>query len=75
MSNIANLPLKSHTTFTDVARDHQDVKRETVKARYVVGCDGAHSWVRRQLQIPLEGDHTNKHFGVMDIIPLTDFRA
>ena len=47
---------------------------ENVRAKYVVGCDGAHSWVRHQLNIPMEGDSTNKHFGVMDIVPLTDFR-
>ncbi|EMC94079.1 hypothetical protein BAUCODRAFT_124812 [Baudoinia panamericana UAMH 10762] len=46
---------------------------ETVRAKYVVGCDGAHSWVRKQLGIRMEGEHTNKHFGVMDIVPLTDF--
>ena len=48
---------------------------EAVRAKYVVGCDGARSWVRRQLGIPMEGDRTNRHFGVMDIVPLTDFRA
>ncbi|KAK4546670.1 hypothetical protein LTR36_001888 [Oleoguttula mirabilis] len=52
---------------------YQSAETETVRAKYVVGCDGAHSWLRQQLQIPLEGEHTNKHFGVMDIIPLTDF--
>jgi len=50
-------------------------ERETVQAKYVVGCDGAHSWIRRRLKIPLEGERTNKHFGVVDIVPLTDFRA
>ncbi|KAK5127925.1 hypothetical protein LTR85_005042 [Meristemomyces frigidus] len=52
---------------------YQGAERETVRAKYVVGCDGAHSWLRQQLRIPLIGEHTNKHFGVMDIVPLTDF--
>ena len=48
--------------------------REIVHARYVVGCDGGHSTVRQQLAFELEGEKTNKHFGVMDIVPLTNFR-
>jgi 2-polyprenyl-6-methoxyphenol hydroxylase-like FAD-dependent oxidoreductase len=31
---------------------------ETVKAKYVLGCDGAHSWTRRQLGFAIEGEHT-----------------
>ncbi|KAH9821440.1 phenol 2-monooxygenase [Teratosphaeria destructans] len=46
---------------------------ETVRAKYVVGCDGAHSWVRRQVDIPMEGENHNTHFGVMDVVPLTNF--
>ena len=48
-------------------------KNETVKARYVVGCDGARSAVRRGLSIPLEGDSANKAWGVMDLLLVTDF--
>lgn len=33
--------------------------REIVKAKYVIGCDGAHSWVRKQLGIEMEGEHTD----------------
>lgn len=46
---------------------------ETVKARYIVGCDGARSAVRRQLGIQLEGDSANKAWGVMDILAVSDF--
>lgn len=52
-----------------------DTNHETVRARYVVGCDGGHSTVRQQLKMKLEGERTNKHFGVMDIVPLTNFRT
>lgn len=31
---------------------------ETVKAKYLIGCDGAHSWTRKQLGIPFEGSTT-----------------
>ncbi|MGB1238756.1 MAG: FAD-dependent monooxygenase [Pseudomonadales bacterium] len=46
---------------------------ETVKARYIVGCDGARSQVRRGMDIPLQGDSANKAWGVMDILLNTDF--
>ena len=47
---------------------------EIIKAKYMVGCDGAHSWTRRQLGLSLEGEQSNHIWGVMDIIPLTNFR-
>lgn len=46
---------------------------ETIKARYIVGCDGARSKVRKCLEIPLQGDSTNKSWGVMDALAVTDF--
>ncbi|KAH7334215.1 FAD binding domain-containing protein [Rhizoctonia solani] len=53
-------------------RDRND-KIEVVQAKYVVGCDGAHSWVRSQLQYGMEGDHSNAVWGVIDTVPVTDF--
>lgn len=38
---------------------------ETVRARYLVGCDGAHSWTRRQLGFELEGEPTDFIWGVL----------
>lgn len=32
---------------------------EVVKAKYMIGCDGAHSWVRRQLGLVMEGEQTD----------------
>jgi phenol 2-monooxygenase len=46
---------------------------ETVKARYVVGCDGARSLVRESLGRALHGDSANQAWGVMDILAVTDF--
>jgi flavin-dependent dehydrogenase len=37
---------------------------ETIKAKYVVGCDGAHSWTRKQLGFELEGEPTDYIWGV-----------
>ena len=46
---------------------------ETVSARFVVGCDGAHSTVRRSLGHKLNGDSANQAWGVMDVLAVTDF--
>ena len=46
---------------------------ETIKARYVVGCDGARSTVRQSIGRRLQGDSTNKAWGVMDVLAITDF--
>jgi len=46
---------------------------ETIKARYVVGCDGARSTVRRSIGRTLAGDSANHAWGVMDVLVVTDF--
>ena len=46
---------------------------ETVRARYVVGCDGARSTVRKALGLELRGDSANRAWGVMDVLAVTDF--
>ncbi|TWF47454.1 FAD-binding monooxygenase [Neorhizobium alkalisoli] len=46
---------------------------EMVRARYVVGCDGARSTVRRSLGRELKGDSANQAWGVMDVLAVTDF--
>ncbi|KAG2009199.1 hypothetical protein GB937_007976 [Aspergillus fischeri] len=46
---------------------------ETVKAKYLIGCDGAHSWTRKQLNIPFEGSTTEHIWGVVDMVPITNF--
>lgn len=47
---------------------------EIIRTKYVIGCDGAHSWTRRQLGFVMEGEQTDFIWGVLDIIPITDFR-
>ncbi|MES2972284.1 MAG: FAD-binding monooxygenase [Pseudomonadota bacterium] len=46
---------------------------ETVRARYVVGCDGARSGVRKAIGRQLVGDSANQAWGVMDVLAVTDF--
>ncbi|KAF7597540.1 hypothetical protein BBP40_000018 [Aspergillus hancockii] len=46
---------------------------ETVKAKYLISCDGAHSWTRKHLGIPFTGSTTEHIWGVIDVIPITNF--
>ena len=46
---------------------------EIVKARYVVGCDGARSNVRRAIGRQLVGDAANQAWGVMDVLAVSNF--
>jgi phenol 2-monooxygenase len=46
---------------------------ETVRSRFLVGCDGARSSVRTSLGAELRGDAANKIWGVMDVLVVTDF--
>lgn len=48
-------------------------KIETLRARYVVGCDGARSTVRKAIGRELHGDSANHAWGVMDVLAVTDF--
>ncbi|KAF7159443.1 hypothetical protein CNMCM6106_006716 [Aspergillus hiratsukae] len=46
---------------------------ETIHARYVIACDGAQSWTRTQLNVPMESHSEHSTWGVIDIVPITDF--
>ena len=46
---------------------------ETIRARYVVGCDGARSAVRQSMGLSLKGESANHAWGVMDVLVNTDF--
>jgi len=45
----------------------------TIKARYVVGCDGARSSVRQLLNLELKGESARQLWGVMDILGVSNF--
>ena len=51
----------------------KDGKEEVWEAKYVLGCDGAHSTIRKALDIRMLGDTSDTVWGVMDIYPLTSF--
>ena len=44
-----------------------------VRAKYVVGADGARSKVRESIGCSLAGDQANHAWGVMDVLAVTDF--
>lgn len=46
---------------------------EQVRARFLVGCDGAHSTVRKSIGLEMKGDSSNRAWGVMDVLAVTDF--
>jgi phenol 2-monooxygenase len=45
----------------------------TIRAKYVVGCDGARSGTRTAIGRELVGDPMNQSWGVMDVLAVTDF--
>ena len=51
----------------------QESKTKTLRARYVVGCDGARSLVRTAIGRELIGDYALQAWGVMDVLAVTDF--
>ncbi|KAH9893347.1 FAD binding domain-containing protein [Cubamyces lactineus] len=51
---------------------HGDDATEIVHSKFVLGSDGAHSWVRKSLGIGADGSATNSIWGVLDILPTTD---
>ncbi len=67
-----NAPRRATVTLERVDPAHAGAT-ETVKARYVVGCDGARSAVRTSIGRELSGDSANHAWGVMDVLGVTDF--
>ncbi|MDQ1421943.1 MAG: phenol 2-monooxygenase, partial [Acidimicrobiaceae bacterium] len=45
----------------------------SMRAKYVVGCDGARSLVRDAIGAELRGDFANHAWGVVDMLAVTDF--
>jgi phenol 2-monooxygenase len=48
-------------------------RTRTIRAKYVVGADGARSKVRDSIGCTLAGDQANHAWGVMDVLASTDF--
>ena len=59
-------------TLRRVAGPDEGAER-VVRAKYVVGADGARSKVRESIGCHLAGDQANHAWGVMDVLAVTDF--
>ncbi|MGG7451261.1 FAD-binding monooxygenase [Plantibacter auratus] len=53
--------------------DESSGESRTVRAKYVIGADGARSAVRQAIGCTLAGDQANHAWGVMDALAVTDF--
>lgn len=51
----------------------KDGKDQVFRAKYVLGCDGAHSAIRKSLGFQMLGDSTDATWGVIDLFPRTTF--
>jgi phenol 2-monooxygenase len=51
----------------------RDGQTHPLRARYVVGCDGARSSVRQAIGGALHGDASHQAWGVLDVLAVTDF--
>ena len=60
-------------TLQHLADSQETGQTSTVRAKYVVGCDGARSGVRTAIGRELVGDPMNQSWGVMDVLAVTDF--
>ena len=60
-------------TLEHVAEEGSAGDTVTVRANYVVGCDGARSTVRQSIGGKLHGDAAHQAWGVMDILANSDF--
>ena len=63
-------PVSARLQRLDPAHEGQT---QTIRCRFVVGCDGARSAVRTLLGRELRGDSANQAWGVMDVLGVTDF--
>ncbi|KAL6239506.1 hypothetical protein BDW75DRAFT_120505 [Aspergillus navahoensis] len=53
--------------------DGGEKERRTIRSKYLVGADGAHSIVRRCMGLSLEGESLDHIWGVVDLVVDTDF--
>jgi phenol 2-monooxygenase len=61
----------SHPCFLSLR--HEDGAEELVRAKYVIGADGARSWTRKQLGFSMEGTRTRSVWVVTDLVVVSDF--
>ncbi|KAJ5595434.1 uncharacterized protein N7459_001642 [Penicillium hispanicum] len=62
-----------NSEFPVLAEIETEGQRRTVRSKYLVGADGAHSVVRRCMGLKLEGESLDHIWGVVDLVVDTDF--
>jgi phenol 2-monooxygenase len=70
-SGLAEYPVT--VTLRHIEGSQETGETSTIRAKYVVGCDGARSRVRTAIGRRLVGDPMNQSWGVMDVLAVTDF--
>ncbi|CAN5273027.1 FAD-binding monooxygenase [soil metagenome] len=63
-------PTGDHPVLVTLRRGAEEFQ---VRAKYVVGCDGARSAVRTVIGRELRGDTANHAWGVLDVLAITDY--
>ncbi|KAK5948421.1 hypothetical protein OHC33_010595 [Knufia fluminis] len=63
---------KDDPEYPVVVRIRNGEQVRTVRTKYLVGADGAHSVVRRSFDVKLQGDSTDEVWGVIDFVPTSD---
>ena len=70
-SNASEYPVT--VTVAHLKEFEETGETSTIRAKYVVGCDGSRSGVRTAIGRELAGDPMNQSWGVMDVLAVTDF--
>lgn len=65
----SNLTADNTDTLLSNAKEDLAQPTETIEAKYLVGCDGAHSWTRRQIGCVMEGEQTDFIWFVIVVSP------
>ncbi|GAB5588214.1 hypothetical protein Unana1_03114 [Umbelopsis nana] len=55
-------------------RNEETGKLEYITCKYLIGADGAHSFVRRSMAVTVEGETPNMVWGIIDAQVKTDFK-
>ncbi|KAI8365507.1 FAD binding domain-containing protein [Choanephora cucurbitarum] len=75
-STVVQMTREAESTYPVVATVmHLGKGSEQVRCKYLLGCDGAHSDIRQQLNIAYEGTTTETHAGVLDALIRTNFAS
>ena len=69
----SEFPVKITISPANSANGDSNAASRVIRAKYLVGADGAHSRVRKSMGLKLEGETTDHIWGVMDFISNTDF--